>query len=475
MTTSPDHLGTAEQITSQFKGAAQLVAKQALRTRLATIDLPKEYTALGKYVYGVKDLETKHSDHYRTIDSLRRKLGDLEASKSSGSTGAGVAAKAQGFLKNAGDLAQRKLVENQLASALARLGEAASANPVPGGEPFLKAVDEVKAKIAALDSEIAALSQMSADGGWLTPKRIVLGAGILAAVLVAAFVFRPSGNRRTDDPYADDKRELAALGDEQLEKLRQADALWKEGDFDAAAGIYAQVVEKETRTFGGTKARDSLPQPMGRLIDHVAGKGGMAAATGYAVKSLNIRVTPLVMTDDGSSALEAARREKSAEQDRRERENASQRSSRDSEDVTATRQTDAPAVEASGELPTGLTGIFGERVGPDFSPEELRAVAGRFIQNEVRPGWELERVLGLLGKPSTFSRTNGLVGQSPDEQRRFMDDPLIPPGVKRSMSKELVICTWNDSTDPDNRFIKLAFVNGRLSGDEGAIVVQLAK
>jgi len=469
-----DMKDSARQVSANFKAAGQLVQKQAQRTKIATVDLPRAHVSLGKYVYGLDDSKTKYASECRAIDGLREKLDALATASKARPSGEGIAAKAQGVLKGAGDLAQRKLIENQLASALARLGEAASAHPLTGGESFLKAVDDLKARLAELDGEITALSQMSPAGGWLSPKRIVLGAAVLAAVLIAALALKPSGSRVKEDPYADDKRELAVLGEEQLARLRQADALWEKKDFDGAAALYAQVVEIETKTFGGTQAQDSLPQPTGRLVDHIAGKGGMAAATEYALKTLHINRTPLVMTDAGSKALEAARREQTENDQRRERENAARRREEDSQGAMATRSVGSPAAEETGELPTGLTGILGERVGPDLTTDELRAVAGRFIQNEVRPGWELERVLGLLGKPSTFARTNGLVGQSPEQQKKFMDDPLIPPGVKRTMLKELVICTWNDSSDPDNRYISLAFVDGRLSGDNGAIVVRVA-
>lgn len=474
MTQRSGDLKSTDQITANFKAAGQLVKKQAIRTKLTTVDLPKALISLGKYVYGLPDSKSRFGEQCRSVDEIRKKLEDLEASAKSRPVADSVSGKAQGLIKGAGELAQRKLLETQLSSALSRLGDAASSHAVAGAEPFLKIVSDLRSQIAELDAESSALSQMAPAGGWLSPKRILLGSGVLAAVLVAAFVLKPAGRGFKEDPYADDKRELSELGDKQLATIKQADALWGKKDFDGAAALYAQVIEVETKTFGGTKARDSLPQPAGRLVDHIAGKGGTAAATDYALKALNIRTTPLVMTDAGSRALDAAKQQSAANDERRDRENAQRRADKDMPEATAGRSVAAPAVEASGELPTGLTGIFGERVGPDFTTEELRAVAGRFIQNEVRPGWELQRVLELLGKPSTFSRTNGLVGQSPEQQKKFMEDPLVPPAVKRNMLKELVICTWNDSGDPDNRFIKLAFVDGRLSGDSGAIVVQLA-
>jgi hypothetical protein len=345
-----DMKDSARQVSANFKAAGQLVQKQTQRTKIATVDLPRAQVSLGKYVYGLDDSKTKYASECQAIDGLREKLDALATASQERPSREGIAAKAQGFLKNAGDLAQRKLIENQLASALARLGEAASARPVPGGEPFLKAVDELKARLAELDGEITALSQMSPAGSWLTPKRIVLGTSMLAAVLVAAFVFRPSGNRLTDDPYADDKRELAALGDEQLEKLRQADALWKEGDFDGAATLYAQVLDKEDRTFRGTKARDSLPQPAGRLVDHIAGKGGMAAATDYASKSLEMDVTPLVLTEPGSRAMEAAKRQIAMEDEQRARERQ-QRQRQRSAKTTASNKVVTPAQDSDSDEP----------------------------------------------------------------------------------------------------------------------------
>lgn len=127
------------------------------------------------------------------------------------------------------------------------------------------------------------------------------------------------------------------------------------------------------------------------------------------------------------------------------------------------------------ELPAGLTPGGGVTVGPTFSRDELRDIAGRFIQNEIKPGWQLEEVIAVLGKPTKFTRSNGFIGQAPEQQKKFMEDPLIPPTVKRQMQKELVICTWSDSKDPGSIFIMLGFQDGVLGDGDSSITLSLAK
>lgn len=142
---------------------------------------------------------------------------------------------------------------------------------------------------------------------------------------------------------------------------------------------------------------------------------------------------------------------------------------------SATKKEATTSYDGSAELPAGLTTLRGVKVGPNFSHKELRDIAGRFIQNEIQPGWTLERVLAVMGKPSEFSRTNGFTGQTPEQQKQFLEEPLVPPSVKRQMQKELVICTWSDKGDPDSIFIKLGFEDGVLGEGDTFITIKLAK
>ena len=125
------------------------------------------------------------------------------------------------------------------------------------------------------------------------------------------------------------------------------------------------------------------------------------------------------------------------------------------------------------DWPTGLTDRSGVRVGPYFSRDELRAINGKFLQEELKPGWQLERVVEVLGKPTRISRTNGLTGKSPEQVKKFMDDPLIPPDVKAHLSKVLETCTWSFADDPDTYFIMLGFEDGQLT--KHGIVLKVPK
>lgn len=114
--------------------------------------------------------------------------------------------------------------------------------------------------------------------------------------------------------------------------------------------------------------------------------------------------------------------------------------------------------------PAGFTkGKFGDRVGPRFSKEELKEVAGKFIQNEIKPGWKIDRVLAIMGKPTKFSRMDSFGNASEAERRKVLDDPLTPPDLKKHMLKVIEICTWEYKEDPGKNFIMLSFMDGEFT------------
>jgi len=152
--------------------------------------------------------------------------------------------------------------------------------------------------------------------------------------------------------------------------------------------------------------------------------------------------------------------------------------------MTGSPESDSPSADAESQvnsetvlaaLPTGLTPPGGAKVGPAFDRKELSEIAGRIIQSGIRPGWDLERVLAVLGKPTRFMRINGFTGQTPETQKKVLDDPLVPPDVKQQMLKELVICTWSYTKDPGSYFITLGFNDGVLDGDDESITINLPK
>jgi hypothetical protein len=197
----------AGSLASRGKAAAQLVAKQAERTKLASVNLPGAYQALGKHLHDTGRLRSDLPDRYRAIDTLLAEIQAIQTRTAGQPKAEGFAARAKAAAQSAGDVAQLKTLQVRLNHALGELGEAAFERygERTGPVELIRSITDLRARMTSLDMEIADLSK-AAPGQILTPKRIAL-AGVASAVIVVLLVGRsfiggsksvPPGSNATD-------------------------------------------------------------------------------------------------------------------------------------------------------------------------------------------------------------------------------------------------------------------------------------
>ncbi len=212
---SPSRFNTFLSSLSATTGAAaKLVAAQTERTTLTTLTLPAAFRALGKDC-----VQQKRHLHCvpELIEQLRSVMAYLksisEASKSQPPVQS-LTDKAKAAGKQATALARQKQLGMRREALLAAIGkaiheiqgEAAGAAEVVA--PVRRAID----RLAALDADIARLSEVG-KGSLLTPKRLAIGGGIAAVLLVGVMVVMAGswmfgGNGGTSPDYRVSSDEL---------------------------------------------------------------------------------------------------------------------------------------------------------------------------------------------------------------------------------------------------------------------------
>jgi hypothetical protein len=238
------------------------------------------------------------------------------------------------------------------------------------------------------------------------------------------------------------------------DEIAAADTLWESDQREQAVSKYKSVIDKH-----GNFVEDARPYE--RIIEFEAGRGNREVARKYA--DLAVGKFADVSPDSYAAAAiveeaRASRWEPIAERGRFSTTNGN----------TEDPEREGMLGDPVAEWPTASSGV---KAGPYYSKDELTAIAGRIIQNGIGPGWELSRVIGILGKPTNVSRSDGYMGMGPDEIREFKNNPLIPPDVKEHLSRVQEICTWSFADEPASHFIMLNFVDGRLQTD--GIVIRL--
>jgi len=257
----------------------------------------------------------------------------------------------------------------------------------------------------------------------------------------------------------------SGLSQQVTEEIAAADRLWDSGEQEQAVRKYKSVIDKN-----GTYVDDVRPYE--RIIDFEASRGNRSVASKYADMAVRkfLDVSPdsdaaVVIVEEaragGEEGIVEERRFANIEQRRAEREESKP------ERMVGDRRQETDTLA---DWPTGITTSSGVKIGPYFSKGELTAIAGKIIQQGIGPGWELRRVIGVLGRPTKVSRFDGYLGMSPDAVKEFKDNPLIPPDVKAHMSKVRETCTWSCAEEPETHFILLGFEEGRLVETDGIMI-----
>lgn len=500
--------GFMANLTEGAGAATKFVALQGERTKLKTLTLPAAYRSLGKDCLQQK----RHLDCVVELTSQLRSVLDEIKQLAEVAPGLPVPQsftdKAKAAGKYAVDVARQKQLGMRRDSLIGNVGKVIyekhsdASGPIELVGPIASSI----ARIAQIDTEIGQQSQVVKGSmvkpklGWLIPskRKIVIGVG----VAFAAFVL------------------LAVVGlrisQEVKRQLSEGRQLWDEGKHDEASARFKAVIGEHPLSI------PSFDRPIifKHVIEHDSEKGNKASAKILIEQALAMNI-PLDLTlpqakeiliaveaekqrireeaeekerqaakeqlaakERLAALVEAAKKEKQVALDdaaNKERQKALDKEAAKEQQAKMKATQDKvekkdkqPAKEQIVDLPSGLTDRDGVRVGPYFSKKELHDIAGKFIQNEIRPGWELKRVIGILGKPTTFSRTDTFGGNNDAKERKqFLDDQLIPPGTKAQMLKKTEICTWSCSDDSGKNFIMLGFEEGRLGDDKFSVTLRL--
>ena len=176
-------LGTA-------KAAGQIAAAQSKKTKLNTIDLPASYLALGRLVLQSGRYTEQFPEEHKQIKKFDKEIANYNVrTESEGSdlkqkmqAGADNVKKA-GLLKATQvkrDLLLRELGKNAHAAELSDTGFAEACENIEG----------VNSKVKLIDAEISRLSEID-KGKVVTPKRVLIGASILAVLWLIGLVVGP--------------------------------------------------------------------------------------------------------------------------------------------------------------------------------------------------------------------------------------------------------------------------------------------
>lgn len=264
---------TATKAAVSLKSAGSLVAKTAERTKLVTITLPRAYGELGKAVYKDSGPRGDFPDLFQAIDALlaeRKKVKEQATARPAATT---LADKAKRVAADAADLAKGKAIDLQVLQAFARLGEAVYQRngEQAGPADLIGGIARVLARRDELDRETAAINN-TAKGSWLTPKRIVVGIGVLIglAALGNLGTNKNTARRRTgagDTRQSDSQSENGhGSRDTESERLvgcpRNASERYKEG-WATEVGV-AQLFDRERRQF--REMVDKLPAGHAKII-----------------------------------------------------------------------------------------------------------------------------------------------------------------------------------------------------------------
>jgi hypothetical protein len=151
--------------------------------------IPRAYAELGKSVYKDVGKRGGFTSLFEQLDKLlaeRKKINDDAKARPSAST---FTDKAKQVAAEATDLAKTKAIDLKVYQAFASLGESAytqlleKAGPTEVVGPLANAI----ARREVLDKETAGIEN-SAKGQWITPRRLVIGGGVLLGVMVLAMI-----------------------------------------------------------------------------------------------------------------------------------------------------------------------------------------------------------------------------------------------------------------------------------------------
>ena len=339
--TKSDNKGFMAKLSKSAGAATKLVALQGERTKLNTLTLPAAYRALGKDCLQQK----RHLDCVPELTSQLRsvlaEIKQLSESATTPDTPQSFTDKAKAAGKQAADFARQKQLGMKRDSIIAGVGkgiyeqQSAASGPIELVAPIQKSL----ARIAQLDAEIGQQSQIG-KGSVLTPKRMLLGVGVVLIVFMANWLLRSnSSDGRTEQTQSVQQspatQSMMSLSQAEESRLTQ---LAKDGKqiVDEAANEWSKVsagsksekdpVRKKFKTGFEKlmivvnadyplKDRTLMSEVYGTVIDFSLDRAeNRALAVDVAVKSLRHNILPVTYSDKASSVLDTAKAKLKEEQ-----------------------------------------------------------------------------------------------------------------------------------------------------------------
>ncbi len=210
-----------DSLLDRAKTAAKLVARQAERTKLLKVDLPEAYGALGKHIHSAGLHRLDLPSLFTEIDEALKKAASAGHGPDGPSESGAAAGKKKDFFTAAKDSAHAKALRMQIQPLYKRLGEECfdRFGTQCEASELLAAVQGVRARLAALDGEIAMLSQAQ-PGQLLTPTRIAVSGSFALATCAVLFCLGLMGTLRPS-PYSEGFNAGRESGAKLVEKAWQ--------------------------------------------------------------------------------------------------------------------------------------------------------------------------------------------------------------------------------------------------------------
>ncbi len=305
--------GFAASLAKRGKAAAQLVAKQAERTKLVNVSLPAVYQALGRHIHGEGRFRDEFPEIHKQIDGLLAEIAKLQTQAANAPKAEGLSAKAKALANTTKDIAQTQAVKLKLNHAFAELGKAVfeKHGNESGPEAVVRPLLAYRARVEKLDSEIKGLSQ-SQPGQIVTPKRLAIGGVCVAAAVVLLLlrsVFSAAGSSQSEVARGEDgkaslassaaaKAESESASDGQTARTsRHGGKKSTKQDDDYTSGL--PPTEATTLVKRYIELSESVPdeneqKEMSLVLDTLVSYGAEAAPTAAALAKLYVSLSDSV-------------------------------------------------------------------------------------------------------------------------------------------------------------------------------------
>jgi len=180
-------------LAASAKDAAKVTAKQAEKTKITQISLPSAYHALGKHIHSSGKFRDEFGELYASIDDGLRKIDGLKEVKPTEGEQK-FSDKAKAAAQKAKDGVTAKTLSVAVDNNLRNLGRGAYEKyGVNAGSPeLIHPIADLHDRLGKLAEDIKAVEAAHQDQ-FLTPKRLLIGVGGIAAlvlVVIVASLFR---------------------------------------------------------------------------------------------------------------------------------------------------------------------------------------------------------------------------------------------------------------------------------------------